>query len=85
MSEAHGEIQTAVSELDNYIIESALHFSNGGGVYVANHIPSNTKVVLKEGRPNAGLDGQGRDAVERLNHEGSILKTPRIRIRGFIP
>lgn len=74
MSEAHGEIQTAVSELDNYIIESALHFSNGGGVYVANHIPSNTKVVLKEGRPNAGLDGQGRDAVERLNHEGSILK-----------
>ncbi|MFB7155430.1 class III lanthionine synthetase LanKC [Lysinibacillus sp. NPDC056232] len=74
MSEEHEKIQTAVSELDNYTIESALHFSNGGGVYVANHIPSNTKVVLKEGRPYAGLDGQGRDAVERLNHEASILK-----------
>lgn len=74
MTEEQEQTRATVTEFDNYNIESALHFSNGGGVYVANHVPSNNKVVLKEGRPNAGLDGQGRDAVERLKHEAKILE-----------
>ena len=74
MTEEQEQTQATTTEFDNYTIESALHFSNGGGVYVANHIPSNNKVVLKEGRPNAGLDGQGRDAVERLKNEAKILE-----------
>ena len=74
MTEEQEQTQATATEFDNYTIESALHFSNGGGVYVANHISSNNKVVLKEGRPNAGLDGQGRDAVERLKHEAKILE-----------
>ena len=31
-------------------------------------------MILKEGRPEAGIDGQNRDAVTRLNHEANILK-----------
>lgn len=47
----------------------ALHFSNGGGVYEAVHTESGERVLLKEGRPLAGLDEDGKDAVERLERE----------------
>lgn len=60
------------NELDNYEIESALHFSNGGGVYLAQN-QAGEKVVIKEARPGAGLDGQGKDALTRLKHEAKIL------------
>ncbi|NDI35799.1 class III lanthionine synthetase LanKC [Chengkuizengella sediminis] len=62
------------SQLNSYDIKSALHFSNGGGVYLADHIDSGKQVVLKEGRPGAGLDGIGRDAIKRLKHEAAILE-----------
>lgn len=62
------------SKLNNYEMESALHFSNGGGVYLARLKETGEQFVLKEARPSAGLDGQSRDAVERLNHESYILK-----------
>lgn len=65
-----------------YQVESALHFSNGGGVYKAldrNH----TTVVLKEGRPGAGIDARGRDAVERIDHEAQMMT--RFRGTGFVP
>lgn len=67
------------SKLNNYGVDSALHFSNGGGVYLAYLKDTGEQVVLKEGRPSAGLDGQSRDAVKRLNHEASILK----RLKGL--
>jgi predicted Ser/Thr protein kinase len=57
-----------------YEIESVLHFSNGGGVYLARDQRTGERVVLKEGRPHAGLDVAGRDAVARVEHEGEILK-----------
>ena len=38
-----------------YRIDHALHFSNGGGVYGATHLPTGENVVLKEARPYAGL------------------------------
>ncbi|MEN2424380.1 class III lanthionine synthetase LanKC (plasmid) [Streptomyces rimosus] len=59
--------------LNGYIIRKALHFSNGGGVYLA-EAPDGTQVVLKEARPHAGLDAAGADAVERLRNEWSALK-----------
>ncbi|WP_113702805.1 class III lanthionine synthetase LanKC [Nonomuraea lactucae] len=57
-----------------YAIEQVLHFSNGGGVYLARHRDTGERVVLKEARPHAGLDAAGRDAVTRLTHEREILE-----------
>lgn len=57
-----------------YQIESVLHFSNGGGVYLGRDERTGGQVVLKEGRPWAGLDAVGRDAVTRLQHERDILE-----------
>jgi hypothetical protein len=56
-----------------YTIESALHFSNGGGVYQARD-REGREVVLKEARPCAGLDGRGRDAVARLYDERDAMR-----------
>ncbi|MCX5205487.1 class III lanthionine synthetase LanKC [Streptomyces sp. NBC_00237] len=57
-----------------YVIEKALHFSNGGGVYVGKDRRSGAKVVLKEARPHAGLAADGADAVARLKREQDALE-----------
>lgn len=57
-----------------YRIEKALHFSNGGGVYTGTDTRSGAKVVLKEGRPHAGLASDGADAVARLERERDALR-----------
>nr|WP_318527603.1 class III lanthionine synthetase LanKC [Microbispora cellulosiformans] len=57
-----------------YQVDSVLHFSNGGGVYLAHDTRTGEKVVLKEARPHAGLDVEGRDAVTRLRHEAEIME-----------
>ncbi|MFJ2558526.1 MULTISPECIES: class III lanthionine synthetase LanKC [unclassified Streptomyces] len=76
---------TTVAELP-YRIERALHFSNGGGVYVGRHSVTGEKVVLKEARPHAGLAADGADAVTRLKREQDALErlsglgcTPEVR------
>ncbi|MFT7838295.1 class III lanthionine synthetase LanKC [Saccharothrix sp. BKS2] len=51
-----------------------LHFSNGGGVYLATDERTGRRVVLKEARPHAGVDGRGVDAVTRLRHEHAVLR-----------
>ncbi|MDX8146446.1 class III lanthionine synthetase LanKC [Lentzea sp. BCCO 10_0061] len=56
-----------------YQIKRSLHFSNGGGVYLATRKSDGKEVVLKEARPHAGLDREGRDAVARLELEHQIL------------
>lgn len=58
-----------------YQVERALHFSNAGGIYLATDPATGQRVVLKEGRPYAGLDQRGTDAVARLRHEYEILRT----------
>lgn len=62
-----------------YRFTSALHFSNGGGVYLADEITGETtdgvQVVIKEARPHAGLDNRGQDAVARLARERDILES----------
>jgi tRNA A-37 threonylcarbamoyl transferase component Bud32 len=56
-----------------YDLTGALHFSNGGGVYTANHKPTGERVILKEGRPYAGLAADESDAVTRLRRERDAL------------
>jgi hypothetical protein len=58
-----------------YRITEALHFSNGGGVYAAEDTRTGRRVVLKEGRPHAGLAADGADAVTRLRREHDILQS----------
>ncbi|WP_100444238.1 class III lanthionine synthetase LanKC [Glycomyces xiaoerkulensis] len=57
-----------------YEIERVLHFSNGGGIYLARDERSGDQVVLKEGRPHAGIDARSHDAVQRVEHEYDILR-----------
>jgi hypothetical protein len=64
---------TTVGELP-YRIEKALHFSNGGGVYKGTDTRDGRTVVLKEGRPHAGLAADGADAVARLERERYALE-----------
>ena len=56
-----------------YDVEQALHFSNGGGVYVAVDKRTGERVILKEARPYAGLAADGSDAVARLRREHDFL------------
>lgn len=55
-------------------IKRSLHFSNGGGLYLATDTRTGDQVVLKEARPNAGLDATGVDAVRRLHRERHFLQ-----------
>lgn len=57
-----------------HLVERALHFSNGGGVYLARRDGGDELVVLKEARPHAGLDADGTDAVARLHRERKSLE-----------
>ncbi|SFP71721.1 Protein kinase domain-containing protein [Amycolatopsis arida] len=62
-----------------YRVTSSLHFSNGGGVYLARRLADDQEVVLKEARPYAGLDRDRTDAVARLRREYEVL----YRLRGI--
>lgn len=64
---------TTVADLP-YRIERPLHFSNGGGVYLAVDTRNEQTVVLKEARPFAGLAMDGEDAVTRLRRERDMLR-----------
>ncbi|GAA1984231.1 class III lanthionine synthetase LanKC [Amycolatopsis minnesotensis] len=57
-----------------YRVTSSMHFSNGGGVYLAERLADGKKLVLKEARPHAGLDRVGADAVARLHREHGVLE-----------
>ncbi|GAA4241846.1 class III lanthionine synthetase LanKC [Actinomadura meridiana] len=74
--EPHLKARGATTTTDlPYQITKALHFSNGGGVYEATDTRSGRTVVLKEGRPYAGLAADGADAVTRIERERDILRT----------
>ncbi|QFR01902.1 hypothetical protein F9278_43425 [Streptomyces phaeolivaceus] len=73
---------TTVGDLP-YRIEKAPHFSNGGGVYVGTDTRDGRRVVLKEGRPHAGLAADGADAVTRLERERAALE--RLAGLGVVP
>lgn len=58
-----------------YTVTQPLHFSNGGGVYLAERRGSAERIVLKEARPFAGLDERGTDATVRLRQEFEVMET----------
>lgn len=71
----HLEARAAVGLGDlPYTVEKALHFSNGGGVYLGRDSRTGEQVVLKEARPYAGLAADGADAVARLERERTALE-----------
>lgn len=57
-----------------YTFEHVVHFSNGGGIYFGRNKSTGEEVILKEGRPHAGLDAFNHDAVRRLEREYDILQ-----------
>lgn len=63
--------QNEFDDLNDLIIDSALHFSNAGGVYTGKY--NNKNVIIKEGRPFIGIDQNGYDGFERVKTEYSIL------------
>lgn len=67
------ESEDEKSNLDIFEITGAIHFSDAGGMYTANNKSNGKKVILKEGRPEAGLDGNYKDAVSRIYHEALML------------
>ncbi len=69
------EARNAVTTTDlPYAIEQVMHFSNGGGIYLGRDTRTGEQIVLKEGRPHAGLDMWGHDAVRRLGREYETLR-----------
>ncbi|MEV8535706.1 class III lanthionine synthetase LanKC [Streptomyces sp. NPDC051211] len=55
-------------------VTAAVHFSNGGGVYRGTDTRDGSEVLLREARPYAGLDADGRDAVTRHKQEHWALR-----------
>lgn len=56
-----------------YKIESALKFSNSGGVYVGTKKDDKTRFVMKEAREGVGVDYNNKTCVERLEIERDAL------------
>jgi tRNA A-37 threonylcarbamoyl transferase component Bud32 len=54
-------------------VQRSLHYSNGGGIYLATDRRDGRTVILREARPYAGVDQDGRDAVDRLRDEERVL------------
>ncbi|MFE4972004.1 class III lanthionine synthetase LanKC [Kitasatospora sp. NPDC056651] len=72
-ADAEREAAEAAEEFP-FEVTKALHFSNGGGVYLATDQRDGRQVVLREARPHAGLDHADRDAVQRLLSERRVLE-----------
>ena len=60
--------------LEGYELVDPIHFSNGGGVYLLRRTDDGAEVIMKEGRPSAGWDPRGTDAVGRVRREATTLK-----------
>lgn len=59
-------------ELNKYKISSTIMFNNSGGIYRATR--NDTSCVLKEGRPQAGLDSEMTDGFYRVISEYRVLE-----------
>ncbi|HET9769554.1 MAG TPA: hypothetical protein VFS16_01600, partial [Acidimicrobiia bacterium] len=57
---------------DRYRVQGALSHANKGGTYLAEDVTTGALVVVKEGRPHVGDEGQG-DARARIRHEARML------------
>ncbi len=68
----HQDGSTMTLKNGRYIIESAISFSNSGGVYLGRDRPNDRQVVIKEARPFASMMRNGLDAVALLRKEHRI-------------
>lgn len=59
------------TELNSLNIKGALHFSNAGGVYEGRY--KGQEVIVKEGRPNVGIDQNQCDGFTRIKAEYKTL------------
>ncbi|PRR88599.1 MULTISPECIES: class III lanthionine synthetase LanKC [unclassified Bacillus (in: firmicutes)] len=60
-------------KFNGYDFQGVLRFNNGGGIYTGIRKLDQKSVVIKEGRPKVGLDGEYNDAIDRLNIEYDAL------------
>ncbi|MEK3906711.1 class III lanthionine synthetase LanKC [Oceanobacillus sp. FSL W7-1309] len=67
------EDNTKSNKFAEYEFKSAIRFTNGGGIYEAERKKDKRKVIVKEARPKAGLDGHKFDALERQKVEFDAL------------
>ncbi|MBT0773249.1 class III lanthionine synthetase LanKC [Kineosporia sp. J2-2] len=74
VTSAREQLANSGGSLSGHRVIEALHFSNGGGVYLAERLRDGARVVLKEARPHAGLGPDGSDAVQRLHREHEQLR-----------
>ncbi|GAA1664175.1 class III lanthionine synthetase LanKC [Fodinicola feengrottensis] len=56
-----------------FTVESAISFSNRGGIYKGIDTEAGAEVVLREARPGVQVGPKGRDAVDLLRHEYDLL------------
>lgn len=74
----HGRLDPDTIEMEMllhpFVAKSSLHFSNGGGVYLATHSDTGEEVVLKEARRWAAYSSDTTDATERLRNEHRALE-----------
>ena len=56
-----------------YKIETAITFTNSGGVYLARDTETGEQVIVKEARPHASQSQRGSDAVISLRKEHRLL------------
>lgn len=70
----HPDAKETETLLHPYLVKSSLHFSNGGGVYLATHRETGEEVVLKEARRWAAYSSDTTDATERLRNEHRALE-----------
>lgn len=57
-----------------FVVEKSIHYSNGGGVYVGSMPGCEERIIIKEGRRYAGLDGLLRSGFDRVGHEARIMR-----------
>ncbi|EFY03243.1 lantibiotic synthetase protein [Streptococcus dysgalactiae subsp. dysgalactiae ATCC 27957] len=67
------DIREETSNEFPFSIESAIRFSNCGGIYNATLNSSNKKIILRESRPYTGLDFSGEYSSERMEFEKKAL------------
>ncbi|MDR0626822.1 MAG: protein kinase/lanthionine synthetase C family protein [Bifidobacteriaceae bacterium] len=60
--------------LSAYEVKRAIHFSNAGGVYLAERKSDGNTVIIKEGRRLAGVDSAGDCGYSRVVREAEYLQ-----------
>lgn len=82
-TDVRSETPSAVRLNGRYRVTQALRHANKGGVYLATDEQTGAEVVIKEARPQVGMDRYGRDVIARLRVEAVNLA--RLQPRGVAP